>query len=368
MRTNEKMTDTAETRAPSVHNEVAVEAFRRAHRIDPDRIRRMRHALYQGHESVDSALRRLDRHGPSLAAGFLTQVFEIQERFDSQIDQSSKWVLKADDGIRVETVLLRARSGRSAVCISTQAGCRAGCPFCATARLGLRRSLTGEEMVEQVLIAGRAARVEGRRVRNVVFMGMGEPLDNEASLHAAVHTLTDPGRCNYRPRRLLVSTVGVPSAMRRLVDSFPGVQVALSLHSARPELREKLVPWTRRHSWVELRDALAYVAAHHRYHRHQGSVMVEHILIDRVNDGDDDADALIEYLQGIPSHVNLIPHNPVDHAPQWRATPRERRDKFAEKLRRAGIFTTIRYSMGMDINAACGQLVAADGPSAEARP
>ena len=104
MRTNEKMSDTAETRAPSVHNEVAVEAFRRAHRIDPDRIRRMRHALYQGHESVDAALRRLDRHGPSLAARFLTQAFEIQERFDSQIDQSSKWILKAEDGIRVETV------------------------------------------------------------------------------------------------------------------------------------------------------------------------------------------------------------------------------------------------------------------------
>lgn len=343
---------------PTIHDVEAVERFRRAWRIDPDRIRRMRYALYQEHESVEDAMERL----PAGVVSAMTSAFDLQPLVtvdcqDSVLDGSSKFVLQAQDGAKLETVLLRSATGRTAGCISTQVGCQAGCPFCATARMGLRRQLSAAEILEQVLVVARRARQEGRRLRNLVFMGMGEPLDNESALHSAIEILLGPHGCHYPPRRLLVSTVGVPEAMKRLIDRFPGIQMALSLHSARPELRAKLVPWSRRYGWNELREALEYVAAQPTTHRHQGPVMIEHLMLAGVNDGPDDAEALIDYLRGMRVHVNLIPYNPVPHAPDWQPTPRDQRDEFAQRLRAAGIFTTIRYSMGADIRAACGQLV-----------
>jgi 23S rRNA (adenine2503-C2)-methyltransferase len=221
--------------------------------------------------------------------------------------------------------------------------------------MGLRRQLSADEILEQIRIAVRA-RQEGWRMRNVVFMGMGEPLDNETALHQALAFLISQDGFAIPPRRLMVSTVGVPAAMARLVDGFPGVQLALSLHSARPELRQRLVPWTRRHSWEELRSAIVYVAAQLALRPKAGPIMIEYIMLDGINDGDEDADALLDFLLGIPACINLIPYNPVSHALPWRASPRERRDAFAQRLRLAGYFTTIRYSMGTDIQAACGQL------------
>jgi 23S rRNA (adenine2503-C2)-methyltransferase len=221
-----------------------------------------------------------------------------------------------------------------------------------------RRHLRAEEIVEQVLVAARMARAEGRRLRNVVFMGMGEPLDNESALHAAVERLLDRRGCGLPPRRVLVSTVGLPDAMVRLVDRFPGVQLALSLHSARPELRNRLVPRSRSHSWQDLRDALHYVARQPEAHRHQAPVMIEHLMAAGINDCPEDARALVDYLAGIRAHVNLIPFNPFPGGPPWQSTPRRQRDRFARHLRAAGIFTTIRYSLGADIQAACGQLTA----------
>jgi 23S rRNA (adenine2503-C2)-methyltransferase len=348
---------TAPPRA-TLHDAVALEAFRRRWRLDPDRIRRMRYALYHTHESVTSALARLgDAAAAALPESFDLAPLAIAERHDSSLDGSSKFVLRAADGAKLETVLLRSHTGRTAACVSTQVGCRAGCPFCATARMGLRRDLSGGEIVEQALVVARIARDEGRRLRNLVFMGMGEPLDNERGLHEAMECLLGPSGCHFPPRRLLVSTVGVPDAMRRLIERFPGVQLALSLHSARPDLRAKLVPWSRKVDWQELREALFYVARQPTVHRHQGPVMIEHLLLEGVNDGPEDAQALIDYLQGIRVHVNLIPYNPVPHAPDWKPTARSARDVFAQRLRDAGLFTTIRYSMGADIQAACGQLV-----------
>ena len=342
---------------PNLHNASAVEQFRRRHRIDPDRIRRMRHALYRQLEPFDQAIRRLGPvHSADIRDEFQFDFLQLLERYDSQLDGSTKLVFKTQDGRKLETVLIRAATGRTTVCVSSQVGCAAGCPFCATARMGLHRSLIAAEIVEQVLRAGQIAKIDGRRIRNVVFMGMGEPLDNEEQLHATLQMLQSPVFFDLTPRRLMVSTVGIPDAMRRLVDAFPGVHMALSLHSARPELRAKLIPWSHRHTWEELRDTLRYVASKHSTHRHQGPVMIEHIMIDDVNDSQSDAEALVDYLDGIPAHVNLIPYNAVPHAPGWNTSPRAKRDAFASVLRDAGIFTTIRYSMGEDVNAACGQL------------
>lgn len=346
---------------PSLYSLTAVEAFRRQQRLDPEKIRKFRYSLYEQHRSVEESLGLLGpEHREAASEYFNLSVLSVTQRLDSKVDPSIKLVFETQDGHRLETVLIRSGQSRSAVCVSTQVGCMAGCPFCATARMGLRRNLTSAEIVEQVLVAAQMTRVDQRRLRNIVFMGMGEPLHNESELYAAIEFLTHPRAMNLPPRRLSVSTVGVPDAMRRLIDTFPGIQMAFSLHSARPELRAKLVPWSRRYSWEETRDALRYVATRPKLHRHQGPVMIEHIMIQGVNDSDEDADALIEYLDGLFVMINLIPYNPNSFVQNWQPTPREQRGQFAKRLREAGFFTTIRYSMGSDVQAACGQLVQKD--------
>ncbi|HEY6565814.1 MAG TPA: 23S rRNA (adenine(2503)-C(2))-methyltransferase RlmN [Pirellulaceae bacterium] len=343
--------------ASTLHHPGAVAEFRRRWRIDPHRIRRLRYALYGNYLPLETALRELGAAASAAAEAFDLEPLRIISRQESAHDGSTKLALEARDGARVETVLLRAITGRTSVCVSTQVGCRAGCPFCATARMGLLRPLHAHEIIAQVRLAGTIAREYGRRVRNVVFMGMGEPLDNEAAVNEALDYLSDAAYFALPPRRIMISTVGIPDAMIRFVERHPHVQMALSLHSARPEVRARLIPWSRRHSWQELHEALRYCATRHHGRPKQGPIMIEHLMLDGVNDGPDDAHALIDYLHGIPSHINLIPYNPIPDRPAWQSTSWERRDGFAKKLRSAGFFTTIRFSMGNDIQAACGQLV-----------
>lgn len=334
-----------------------MEAFRRQTRVDPNQIRSMRHGMYHQYESLAQALRRLGPRGASAVDYFDLEPLRILERYDSEEDGSTKFVFQAADGARFETVLLRAKTARTTVCLSTQVGCKAGCPFCATSRMGLVRNLTAAELIEQVLIAGRIAREEGRRLRNIVLMGMGEPLHNEDAVHQALATFLSREFCAIPPRRITVSTVGVPDAMLRLVDRFPAIQLALSLHSARPEVRARMVPSSRGYPWELLRETLGECNRRQIRHREQGPVMIEYVMLEGVNDGDQDLEALIEYLRGIPAHVNLIPYNAIPSASLWKPTPKVRRDAFARGLRSAGIFTTIRFSMGQDVQAACGQLV-----------
>ncbi len=343
---------------PDLADRDAVDAFRRLRKLDPMRIRRMRYAFFQEHLPGEQALEHLKGdHVAAARAAFRMSPLTVVERHDSSLDQSSKFVLEASDGARLEMVLMRTTSARITACVSTQVGCRAGCSFCATARMGLRRNLTAPEIVEQVLIAARVARSDGLRLRNIVFMGMGEPLHNETNLHQAIEILTGRDGCLFPMRRLTVSTVGEPAALVRLVDRFPGIQIALSLHSARPELRSRLVPWTRNIDWNELKSAVVDVATRPLTFHHQGPIMIQHIMIAGVNDQEEDADALIEYVKGFTCIINLIPFNAISNIQNWQPSSREHRDWFAKRLRSAGIYTTVRYSMGADVSAACGQLV-----------
>ncbi|MFO1064539.1 MAG: 23S rRNA (adenine(2503)-C(2))-methyltransferase RlmN [Pirellulales bacterium] len=335
-----------------------MDRFRADCKLDPIHIRGMRYKMYQEHRSPAESLAKIPQpHRERMIERFDLERLNVLERHDSELDHSSKFVLQAHDGAKIETVLIRAASARITACVSTQVGCRAGCAFCATARMGLLRNLTADEIVEQVLVVARVARSEGRRLRNIVFMGMGEPLHNESNLHAALELLADRDGCAFPLRRMSVSTVGVPDAMIRLADRFPGLQMALSLHSARPELRSRIVPWTRQIDWNELQEAVRNVATRPPTFHHQGPIMIQHIMIAGVNDQEIDADALIEYVRGFTCIVNLIPFNPIEDIHQWQPSSREHRDWFAKRLRSAGIYTTVRYSMGSDVAAACGQLV-----------
>lgn len=349
--------DTSQPRRSSLGDRAAVDEFRRVHKIDPTRIRRMRYSLFQLHADPVDALEQLGSpHAQAARDTFRLTSLEVAERHDSALDRSSKFVLAADDGEKIEMVLMRS-SKRVTACVSTQVGCRAGCTFCATARMGLRRQLSSAEIVEQVLVGARVARSEGARLRNIVFMGMGEPLHNEANLHAAIELLTSSDGCAFPMRRVSVSTVGEPAAMLRLADRFPGIQIALSLHSARPELRARLVPWTRQIEWQALHDAVRDIATRPLTYHHQGPIMIQHIMIAGINDTAEDADALIEYVRGFVCIVNLIPFNSIAPIQNWQPSSREHRDWFAQRLRGAGVYTTVRYSMGSDVAAACGQLI-----------
>lgn len=261
------------------------------------------------------------------------------------------------DGALVESVLMRYPAGagrreRHTLCISSQAGCAVGCPFCATGELGFGRDLETAEIVDQVRHAARRLAAAGRRLTNVVFMGMGEPLLNLDRVLAAVDALNDPRRFGLGARHITVSTSGVVPGIERLTALGPQFTLAVSLHAARDPLRDVLVPLNRRWPIAEVvAAARAHAAATGR------RVTYEVTMIDAVNDTELDARAMADLLRGDHAHVNLIPMNPVAHTP-WVASPPAAIERFAATLRGAGIATTIRRNRGQEIGAACGQLAA----------
>jgi 23S rRNA (adenine2503-C2)-methyltransferase len=273
--------------------------------------------------------------------------------------QTEKTLHRLGDGRTIESVLMHypARPGQRArhtLCISSQAGCAVGCPFCATGELGFDRDLTTAEIVDQVRSAvGRlAAREDGAHLTNVVFMGMGEPLLNLDRVLESVSVLNDPARLGLGARHITVSTSGVVPGIRRLTALGPQFTLAVSLHAARDALRDVLVPLNRRWPVAEV------VAAARDHARATGRrISYEVTMIGGVNDTDADADAIANLLRGDLAHVNLIPMNPVAHTP-WQASPMPVIERFADRIRAAGISVTIRRNRGQEIGAACGQLAA----------
>ncbi len=263
-----------------------------------------------------------------------------------------KWLWELGDGATVETVLMHYPD-RSTVCVSTQAGCAMGCGFCATGQAGFERNLGVGEIVEQVVAAWRRAEdgTPSRRLSNVVFMGMGEPLANYDRTWAAVTRIHDD--LGLGARHLTISTVGIVPGIRRLAAEALPVNLAVSLHAANDRLRDELVPINRRYPLAELRAACEeYLVAKHR------RLSFEWALIDGVNDRGSDVDELAAYARPLRAHVNLIPLNAT---PGWPTTgsPPERVTAFRDRLRALGVNATVRANRGTDIDAACGQLRAA---------
>jgi 23S rRNA (adenine2503-C2)-methyltransferase len=264
------------------------------------------------------------------------------------------------DGALIESVLMHypargARRERNTLCISSQAGCAVGCPFCATGELGFGRDLGVAEIVDQVRHAQRRLAAVGRHLTNLVFMGMGEPLLNLDAVLGAIAVLTDPERFGLGARHVAISTSGVVPGMARLAALRPQWTLAVSLHAARDPLRDLLVPLNRRWPVAQV------VAAAREYGRLTGRrVSFEYVLIDGINDTPADAAALVGLLRGSGAHVNCIPMNPVAHTP-WQASDPERTAAFVERLAAAGIGVTVRRNRGQEAGAACGQLAAERG-------
>ncbi|WP_007516715.1 23S rRNA (adenine(2503)-C(2))-methyltransferase RlmN [Pseudofrankia saprophytica] len=315
-----------------------------------------------------------------LADALLPRLLTAGKTLTCDDGATRKTAWRTVDGATIESVLMRYPD-RSTVCVSSQAGCGMGCPFCATGQGGLTRNLTVAEIVEQVVDAARVLRrgelpgADGQpgqaeretasapgsgrprdRLSNVVFMGMGEPLANYRALVTALRRISDPAPdgLGISARALTVSTVGLVPAIGRLAREGLPVRLAVSLHAPDDELRDTLVPINTRWKVAEVLDAAwEYASLTGR------RVSIEYALIGGVNDQPERADLLARRLAGRPAHVNLIPLNPT-RGSSWHASAGSAEREFVARLRARGITTTVRDTRGREIAAACGQLAADD--------
>lgn len=339
----------------SVYDLDRMDAWARKNGLPAHHLRRFRAAFFKQGRSFEEALQRLSmEHGALLREHIVFHSLALVERHDSRRDGASKLILQTQDGLRLESVILRIASGRTSLCISSQVGCAAGCSFCATGKMGLLRNLTYSEMLDQVILAQRILQAEGRTLRNVVMMGMGEPFHNEAAVYHTLDVLRDARGCHLSERHLLVSTVGMAAAMSRFVENNPNVRLALSLHSARQEVRTDLMPAGKSQQLDKLKALLPQLTEHRNF-------MVEYVLLQGINDGPEDLAALIAFLEGYPVHINLIQFNGHPGS-EFKPVTQAAREAFGAALRQAGFKVTLRYSLGDDIAAACGQLAGASQP------
>ncbi len=265
--------------------------------------------------------------------------------------KTAKAVIHLDGGVVIETVLMRHRGGRNTVCVSSQAGCPLGCDFCLTGQRGFTRNLTAGEIVGQILLFARILKLEGERIRNVVFMGMGEPFLNYDAVMEAIRIMNDPEGLKIGGRRISISTIGIVKGIKKLAREPIQVNLAVSLHIPDDRLRSRLIPVNKEHP---IRDVLEVVSGYIEKTRRK--VMIEYLLLDGINDSPDDAEKLIVLLKRSLKnlyYVNLITYNPTG---KYRSPPRHRIEKFQKTLEDANITVTLRHRFGREIKAACGQL------------
>lgn len=263
----------------------------------------------------------------------------------------TKFVQTTPDGLETESVIIPMRRGDrswSALCVSSQVGCRMGCTFCETAKLGLLRNLSPGEIAAQVLAARREFDAD---IRKIVFMGMGEPFDNFDNVIQAVRILTDPDGLSMSKRQITISTVGRIEGIRRLASlGWHYLQLAVSLNAPDDEIRSQIMPINRADTMARLREALAeYPLRRNMY------LMIEYVLIPGVNDAPGHARRLADYLRPVKCCVNVIPYNPRRESP-WPAPTEESVVQFLAELRDAGQYCKRRITKGRDLMAACGQL------------
>ncbi|MGP1601686.1 23S rRNA (adenine(2503)-C(2))-methyltransferase RlmN [Treponema sp.] len=264
----------------------------------------------------------------------------------SDADGTLKLQIELYDGLMIEAVLLCDREGRKTACLSTQAGCAMGCTFCKTGSLGFARNLTASEIIEQFLYLER----EAGKLQNIVFMGMGEPMLNLSAVRQAVTVLSHKAGRNLSVRRITLSTCGIAEGIYELADKGPAVRLAVSLTTADPELREKLMPVAKSQSLNKLKEAIRYYSEK-TGHR----CTLEAALMKDVNTGKKSAQNLIAFASRLPVLINLIPWNPVEGLP-YEAPSKKEVDFFCKALENGGLNVTVRTKRGSSVAGACGQL------------
>ncbi|MGB5371072.1 MAG: 23S rRNA (adenine(2503)-C(2))-methyltransferase RlmN [Flavobacteriaceae bacterium] len=274
------------------------------------------------------------------------KVDQIQRSKDGTI----KNAVRLHDGLVVESVLIPTKS-RTTACVSSQVGCSLDCRFCATARLKRMRNLNPDEIYDQVVAIDNESRLYfNRPLSNIVFMGMGEPLMNYNNVIKAIEKITAAEGLGMSPKRITLSTSGVPKMIKKMADDGVKFKLAVSLHSAIDEIRTSIMPFNATFSLADLREALEYW-----YARTNSRITYEYVVWKGINDTQNDVDALVQFCRFAPSKVNLIEYNPIDDGQFQQADP-QAIAMYVETLERNGIIVTVRRSRGKDIDAACGQL------------
>ena len=281
----------------------------------------------------------------SLVGEFEIDKVSLLKTFESKVDSTKKYLFELKDGNIIEAVFMDYKD-RKTICISSQVGCRMGCTFCASTKNGLERHMTASELIEEVY---SLERLNGD-INNIVIMGIGEPLDNYKNITKFLEIITDENGRNLSHRSITLSTSGLTPKIYDLADSGLDINLAVSLHYATDEKRKKYMPVAKKYDIKGLIKATDYYLD-----KTKRRVSFEYVVIDGVNNLDSDVDNLKKLLKGKNIHINLIPLNPIEEFKHGKTTNKIIND-FKEKLTRNGLNATVRYSMGQDIDASCGQL------------
>jgi len=266
---------------------------------------------------------------------------------EQQEGDTTKFLLRMADGLETESVLIPMQAGMT-LCISSQVGCKMGCTFCETGRMGLLRSLTASEIIAQVFVARFVLK---KPVRNIVFMGMGEPFDNYDNVMQAIRILTDSAGLGFGPSRITVSTSGCLDEIDRFTqEADPAVNLAVSINAPTDEIRDRIMPVNHKWNLQSLKKALVDYCKHPRR-----EILIEYVLLKDLNDALENADQLAEYLQGLRVKVNLIPYN-AQRKSRFLPPEEEVQEAFAKRLFEQGYQVLLRRHKGRGIMAACGQL------------
>ncbi|HKZ00383.1 MAG TPA: 23S rRNA (adenine(2503)-C(2))-methyltransferase RlmN [Rhabdochlamydiaceae bacterium] len=308
------------------------------------------HWIYQRKITDWQAMTDLNKDLRALLSGNVkvSHLTKVQEQC-SKDGETTKFLWELADGLLVESVLI-CSGDRRTVCVSSQVGCPARCAFCASGKEGLKRNLSAAEIFEQVYAIDQFLQPKGERVSHVVFMGMGEPLENYDNVVRTLKLLCDPDRLNFSQRRITVSTVGIVEGIRRLAEEGIKVNLVLSLHAPNQNVRKKIIPYARKYALEDILAAMLY------YFNETGrDITYEYTLLSGINDGPEHARELASLLKGQQCTVNLIPFNPVEGL-RLKRPEKEAIEEFRAILLGEDIVTTWRYTKGKDIAAACGQL------------
>ncbi len=314
------------------------------------RAKQIWHGLYvelvPSYDAITSISKKLRN---SLAQRLPFNNLKVASSIESTDKRTQKFLFELSDGEAIETVLMLYQKRRT-ICVSTQVGCAMGCAFCSTGKSGFTRNLSAGEIVSQVIILARLLALHKKRVTNVVYMGMGEPFLNYDAVMKSIRILNHHEGFNLGARSFTISTVGILPGIERFTEQNTQVNLAISLHSADDKLRTQLVPINKTYPLSQLIAACRkYINKTHR------RLSFEIALMHNVNDTISDAQKVADLLSGMLCHVNLIPLNPIPES-NFRPSPRQQVNAFAQRLNDAGISTTIRVERGVKIAAGCGQL------------
>jgi len=339
----------------SIHEEDKIKDLLKANKEQPFRYTQIENAIYKNFATDFSEIQTLSKEVRQLLVdNCFYNSLEVEEQATSKNDQTTKILFKTKWGEFIEAVIMRHLTGRVTLCISCQAGCPMACTFCATGKLGLLRNLDYHEMAEQIMYAAKMLNDEWLRLRNIVFMGMGEPMLNYDNVAETIRTSINQKKFDLSPRRVTVSTCGIIPGIKRFTEDFPNNGLAISLHAPNDEVRKSIMPVD--HTYP-IKDLMASLDAHTK--KTNKRIFYEYIMIHGVNDSLVLADELGQLLQWRQAHVNFIPYNEWEGTDSdgYKTTPRFIIEQFQKILeKKYGIVSTIRATMGDDIDAACWQL------------